>query len=42
MNEKREILDDMALLQSLGTLHTLPMLPSTAQRYLPYILFEAL
>lgn len=40
MNEKREILDDMALLQSLGII-TLPMLPSTAKRYITYIPFEA-
>lgn len=41
MNEKREILDDdMVLLRLLGTI-TLPMLPSTAKRYITYILFEA-
>lgn len=39
---KREILDDMTLLQLLGTIYTLPMLPSIAKRYPPYILFEAL
>lgn len=41
MNEKREILDDMVLLQSLGT-STLTMLPSTAKRYLYTTVFEVL
>lgn len=32
----------MALLQSLGTIHTLPMLPSAAKVPIYQVLFEAL
>lgn len=39
-NEKFSTIS-MTLLQSLGTIYTLPMLPSTAKRYLPYIPYHS-